>query len=264
MTRSVFSLITTWTIRILLFFIALGAISLLMLTTMGGTTESHRKGLEQAFSDSMDADVKLGKLTEFNIIPQLTLKTENIQGVSRKSKNEFLMDELVISFGFADLTLGRRQIEDFQLKNFRFSADSEYDLRIDHAGIEKTKKPVFSVAGQQDHKDFDLTIPLQMKAEARPVYYFGKENAINGKYGSLTFSGNLVPTTEQDKKFIKDLKIMNGNDVVANAYAGEKQAGGYKLTIECVGGYKASPEVQSDFASLAKVKYFELSESCPK
>lgn len=253
---------TSWIIRILLAVIFLIVISLLIFSNMGGTSEHHKKGLEQAFSDSLGADVEIVRIEEFNIMPQLSLKMGGVHGVLRDTKNEFMVDKLEIAFGLWDLATGHARIENFQLNNFRFSKDSAYDFKIIHAGIEATKEPSFSAIGEYGGQSFDVKMPLLYKNEARPSYYFGDKNSFTGHYGSLDIKGDVIPSNQKDAGIVENVELLQSDQVIAKGH-GVRDGKIFKIALDCV--KKDMPASQhKEFKSISKIPFITLSESCPK
>ena len=261
MTRPIFSTITTWTIRILLIVVMAIAALALMLSMLGGTTESHRKGLEQAFSDSINADVKIGRIDQFNILPQLSMKASNIEGMFRDTKNQFKMDKFELAFSFSDLVLGHHKIENFQIENFRFASGSTYDLSIDHAGIDP-KKANFSSQGIFDKKSYDFSIPLAVDPGGRPAYYFEPENKFDGHLGSLTVKGKLIPSHGAKAEVAQDIEISSAHKLIATGHGAHDKDGKYKIELECKSGL--SDENKADFKDLAAIPVMSVAESCLK
>lgn len=261
MTKSRFSSLTTWTIRILLVLIAVICVALLILSNMGGTSEQHKKGLEQAFSEYLKADVEIKSIEEFNVMPQFSLKLEGVHGIFKDTKNEFMADELRIAFGLWDLTVGSRKIEDFQLKNLRLSKDSAYDLKVDHAGIVPGKDAVFASSGTYYDRAFDVKIPLLQDDSSRTSYRFNEANHIEGSYGSLRISGDIVPSAKPEAKIVQNIKIMHGANVVAEG-SGVRDKTGIKITLDCIHNIDAK-SLRTEFEAIKKISFITLSGNCP-
>lgn len=259
MTKTAFSRITTWAIRILLILVVLIGACVFMLSMMGGTSDSHRKGLEQAFSDFLQADVTVNRVGEFNIIPQLSIKAEGIHGVFRETKNEFLLDHFGLAFGFTDLMTGRKKIEDFQLNNFRFSSESKYDFRLDHAGIDP-KQSALVATGQYNQRPFSATLLVEKSADVRPVYSITDHGKVSGQYGALQFDGSLVPSSESGPH-IMDLDITSSGQKIAKAYT-SREGGNFSVVIEC--NEAVSGKVKSDIESLKELEFIMLRGKCAK
>ena len=261
MTKSRMSIWTTWIIRILLILVALIALSLLALSNIGGTSESHKKGLEQAFSDFLKADVQIGKIDEFNILPQLSFKLAGVKGVFADSKNEFMVDRLDIAFGFWDLAMGNGRIEGFQLKNLRFSKDSAYDFKLETAGIEKSKDASFAFQGEFGGEAFDARIPLKTDDSARPSYSFDQKNIVTGHYGRLALKADIIRSMEATAPVIENLELSQSGIVVATG-KGIRKDGDLKITLDCKAA--EAGKYPEEFISLRKIPYMNLSEGCPK
>lgn len=247
----------TWIIRILCAIVIIIGICLLMLSTMGGNSEYHRQGLEQAFSESLKAQVTIGTLEEFNVFPQLAVQVKDIHGVFKDTKDEFMADKIRIAFGFSDLAMGRSRIEDFQLDNLRFSADSKYDLRIDQAGI--TKASAFAGKGRLSGRGFDFTLPLVREEGVRNAYHFGDKNQFSGHYGTLDFKGDIMASTEKNARIMENIDISSGGKTVATGQ-GIRDNGKIEIDIEC--SAKPAPEISAELAALKILSFIKLSENC--
>lgn len=245
----------TWLIRFLLFIVFVIAAALLMLSLLGGTGESHRKGLERSFSDFLKADVSLGRLEQFNIVPQLSLKTQEIKGRFLDSGNEFMIDRLDLAFGFSDLALGRKKIENFRLENLRFSKDSSLDLRIDYMRI--TDTPAFIVKGLYRRKDFNLSFPLNVTKTSRPAYSFTPGTNFSGAFGSLALKGRAGK--ENETNGFGQVDFFAGNKLIANGKMRKYPDGMYRLFLTC---QKLPSEQKSDLAILIESEFVESDGTC--
>lgn len=244
------STIKTWIIRILLAITVIIVVTLLMLSLLGGTSDSHRRGLEQAFSDFLKADVRIGELEQFNIMPQLVFKTNDVRGVMRDNKDEFLADRLEIAFSFSDLVTGRSRIENFQLKNLRFSSDSKTDLRVDYAGIEEGEKSLLGIRGDFEKKDFNLSFPLEKADGARPSYSFLPERPLSGNFGRLLIKGRLSENVEISSQGVT---VMTGQADIASG----------SVTFECLPALKNADTVaKNDIDVFKRIPFFHFAESC--
>ncbi|PZP56984.1 MAG: hypothetical protein DI586_01835 [Micavibrio aeruginosavorus] len=260
MSTSRLSLATTWIIRILLFFIAILVAGLLMLSTLGGTSESHKKGLEQAFSDATNSNIKIQNIDEFNILPQLSIKATGLHGLSRTSPNEFMADRIDIAFGLSDLALGKRRIESFVLENFRFSADSKYDLKIESARIKPGEKALFLVDGQYKEEKIHFSAPLEQGSVGRSYYYFNDQIEIDGKYGELNIEGKVDTSNKAaPNRNTLNINILSGGRVVAKGQGGPGE-GGFKINIDCKIDIPA--KALTEIKTLLGVPFIELAETC--
>lgn len=260
MTKSRYSYATTWIIRILLALIVLIIFSILMLSNMGGTSENHKRGLEQAFSESLKADIEIRSIEKFNIMPQLALEITGIHGVFRDTKNEFMADNVQMAFGLMDMLIGRTRIENFSLKNFRFSKDSAYDFKIDMAAIQAGEKPHLIINGHYDGKNFNVGIPLVQEKGTRVSYYFAETNHFEGRYGGMDISGDLVPFERNGDKIIRNIKLDYKGKLIAEG-EGVREGESFLISLNC----QEKPDMAtSEFAAIRKIPNITLSESCPK
>ncbi len=262
MAKPVASIITTWLLRILVFIVVLMAVGLVSLSMMGGTSESHRKGLEQAFSDFLKADVTIGGINQFNIIPQLAMKVENVHGVFREVKNEFMIDRVDIAFGFWDLLTGKRDIENFQLENFRFSQDSKNDLRIDHAGIDATEPSALKIKGEYLKRDFDFSVPMKKEISSRASYSFDKTNVLTGHFGALDIKGVVQPAANSGSGMFENLEISSKGQLVAKGHSEHGNGGMLKISIDCPEPKNMPAPAKADLKLLAGSNIVALGQGC--
>lgn len=247
---------TSWTVKILLAIVIILGAGLWMLSKLGGTSDSHRHGLEQAFSDALKADVTIQRIDEFNILPQLSIKAQGLRGVSRTSKNEYMADKVDLAFGLFDLALGKRRIENFQMENFRFSADSEYDLTIDKAGIVPGTEAVLSAQGSYKNQNFDLDASLQQGSDQPAFYYFGDETQIKGKFGDLDIAGEIKSGGGHNAVV---LDVLAGGRVVAQAKGGKKNDK-FEIWFECKKDIAIN--ILKKIQILKEITFVKMDQSC--
>ena len=262
MRKTFFSTATSWIIRILLVIVFIVTVGLLMLSTLGGTSDSHRKGLEQAFSDTLKANVEVARIEEFNIMPQLSIKVDGVHGIYQDTKNEFMADKVKIAFSLADLATGKSRIEDFQLENFRFSADSEYDLQLRYAGIKPGKTPSFTADGRYGGRKFDMAVSILQDTAGRTAYYFDKANDISGHYGSLSVKGTATPSVGSNVTIVDDLKVMSGETILAEGKI-IRENKIIKVMLNCSNNPVPAP-VQDDFNAIQKMPFIVMVQGCSK
>ncbi len=247
---------TSWALRILLAVVVILGAGLWMLSKLGGTSDSHRHGLEQAFSDALKADVTIQRIEEFNILPQLSIKAQGLRSVSRTSKNEYMADKVDLAFGLFDLALGKRRIENFQIENFRFSADSQYDLKIDKAEIKPGPDAILAAQGSYRNQNFDLAASLQQGGDQPVFYYFGDETQIKGEYGNLNIAGSIKSGGGPNAIV---LDVLSGGRVVAQGKGGKKNDN-YEIWFECKKGI--APNMLKKIQILKEIPFVKIDQSC--
>ena len=250
----------TWVIRFLFFIIFIIIAGLLMLSLLGGTSEAHRSGLEKSLSDFLNADVSLGELKAFNIVPQLDLETAQITGSFRDSGNEFMLDQFDLAFGFSDLMLGRKRIENFRIENFRFAKDSSINLRIDYIRINNS--PALIAKGLYERKDFDLFVPLEKLGSSRPSYAFPKDVAFSGHFGSMEMKGRMGEYKDRKKESIAEIEFLAGGDALITGEARKTSEKSYRLFIECNKKNEWNAEQLSDYQALSQIGFLVAGETC--
>lgn len=248
----------TWVIRFLFFIIFVMIAGLLMLSLLGGTSEAHRSGLEKSFSDFLSADIRLGQLAKFNIVPQLALETRQIGGKFRDTGNEFMIDRFDLAFGFSDLMFGLKRIENFRVENFRFAKESSVDLRIDYIRINNASALI--AKGLFERKEFDLFIPMEKRNNSRASYSFPSEVVFSGHFGSLELKGKME--TDRKESSIGKLDFLAGGDVLIAGEIEKAEDGSYHLFAECQDKQKWSDEQKNDFKTLVESGFMKAGNTC--
>lgn len=224
------SKVKTWILRSLLVLVALVAIALLMLKSLGGTSESHRRGLEQAFSDFLKADVRIGQLNAFNLLPQLRFDATDLSATSRKSLYVYKIQDLKLAFGLWDLFLNRGRIEDLEVTDFKF--DVGPDLEIAHLGIVRGAQPFLLANGEYQNRNFEASLQMQSDAKGRGSYFFGSENDLKGRFSKLDFNG-IFSAKAKNRQSLRDLQIRDGNKLILTGSGGFNKERDFKINLKC-------------------------------
>lgn len=250
----------TWVIRFLFFIIIIVIAVLSMLSLLAGTSEAHRAGLERSFSDFLNADVSLGQLNKFNIMPQLNLETAQITGSFKESGNEFMLDRFDLAFSFPDLIFDRKRIENFRVENFRFAKESPINLRIDYIRINNS--PALIAKGLYERKDFDLFIPLVKTGASRPSYAFPEDVTLSGHFGSMEIKGKLGEYKDRKKDAIAQIDFLAGGEPLIAGEAKKGSGDAYRFFIECRQKNRWNSEQLSDYQALTQMDIVVAGETC--
>ncbi len=258
MNRTTTSRILSWTIRILVVFIVFILIGLGLMSMISGNSESHRKNLELAFSDMLKAEITIGSLEQFNIMPQLAIKASDIKGSYKESGNRFRAGKIDIAFSFYDLALGRPRIEILDIADFKMEPGSAYDFGIEKAGVGDAG---LSVRGEFEKKAFDFVMPLEKDMNGtRPAYAFGEKAPFKGHFGALEMTGLVAANGSGKGSHFENIALLSGGRAVAKG-RDEKQADAYKIVFTCT-QEKVDDAVKSDLAVLRKISFVALPEQC--
>lgn len=200
-----------WIFRILLTVAVVGALALFGLQIASGTSDSHKRGLEQAFSQIFRGQASFGALKTFNLFPQFSIEVEKLQVSQINEVGNMSADQMLISFGPIDLILKNRVIENFRLKNFHVSEGvyTPLPLNITDAGIypnEKNDAANFMFTGTYGEQELKGQFAMAMKSGIRPKYFFheGSDFAIN--LGAVQASGLFNPYSP-DGALMSEIKI---------------------------------------------------------
>lgn len=187
-----------WIFRILMTVAVLGALALFGLQISSGTSDSHKRGLEQAFSQIFGGEATFGKLKTFNLFPQFSIEIEDLKIARVKEIGVLSADQMRISFGPLDLLLKNRVIEDFHLKNFNVSEGlyTPSAIHITEAGIypDKEKEAAsFLLTGTYGTQELKAQFAMTMKSGLRSKYSFDEGNEFAINLGAVQINGLFNP-----------------------------------------------------------------------
>jgi hypothetical protein len=234
----------SWFLRLLLLVTVLIAIGLAVLQSLSGTDETHRRGLEQAASEVLNADVKIGELKSFNLIPQFVIEVEKVSGVKRIGKAEISIKHARVAFSFMDLLLKRGVIEDLQLNGLLATPGFLFpqSVEVTHLGIDDTKEgaaPRISVDAKIGLVPLVGRVDLTRLDRAdRPAYRFEENNAADLTFGAFSLKGRFLPSDEGGASMKDTTLSLNGKEIAAgNIHLGGKEK---KLLLQIDGKSGAS------------------------
>lgn len=169
------SRILKWTFRLLMAFVVLFCTFLFMLNILSGTSEAHRRGLEQAMSDVFKSHVTIGQLKTFNLFPQFVIEMQDVRG-QRPGEGAFRIEDIMLAFSFSDLLFKRNNIEDVRIKNLEFSPGviGDHPLQISSLVIEPDsalKQPAFHILGRYGSMPLDVLFGIKRTATAPRASY---------------------------------------------------------------------------------------------
>jgi hypothetical protein len=198
MTVSFRSCALKWVSRLLLTVIVLVGISLAFLQALSGTEDVHRNGLEQAASQILGAQVRIGKLTAFNILPQFVIEAETISGERREGGAQIAIERFRVAFSFLDLLAKRGAIEDLQIEGLKAGPGfwSSFPIGIDRLEIvpkTETSAPQILLKGTYDGLPLEGHVQLAQINRVRPAYQFEKQNPAQLRFGALHLKGDFAP-----------------------------------------------------------------------
>lgn len=190
-----------WIFRILMTIAVLGALALFGLQISSGTSDSHKKGLEQAFSQIFRGQATFGALKTFNLFPQFSIEIENLYISNIQNIGVLSADQMLISFGPIDLITKSRVIEDFHLKNFIVTEGvyTPLTLHLKDAGIypnENKDAANMVLTGTYGEQELKGQFAMAMKSGVRSKYFFNNENDFTMNLGAVQISGLFKPYSE--------------------------------------------------------------------
>jgi len=187
-----------WIFRLLMIFVVLTAISLFALKVVSGTSDTHKRGLEQAFSQIFRGEAKFGALKSFNLIPQFSIEIDNLEILGMNDKKGLTAESTGIFFGPIDLVTKNRMIEGFYLKNLSVSEGVLTPLSLDltDASIypnDDKKTARFSFSGLYGGKALKGQIAMTMTSAVRPKFSFNDTNDMMFTIGGIDITGQFSP-----------------------------------------------------------------------
>ncbi len=200
-----------WLFRLLVLIAVVIAFTLFALQVLSGTSDTHKRGLEQAFSEIFKGDAQFGTLKAFNLFPQFTVEIEKLQIAGINNLGNLTADHFLIVFGSIDLVTKNRQIENFQIKNLYVSEGvfTPLSLQLDELGLQPTDKPdagKLNFKGKYGTHDLSGEFATGVKPGARPKYFFNDQNLFAMNVGFAQLSGVFNPYASGGAK-MSDLKI---------------------------------------------------------
>lgn len=208
-----------WILRILVIFAVIGAFTLFGLKIVSGTSDSQKKGLEQAFSQLFQGNATFGTLKAFNLIPQFSIEIDNLQISGIKQTGKIEAEKLLVSFGPLDLVMKNRLIEEFHLTNLKISEGvyTPMAIALDDVGIypnEKKDAAALTFNGHYGDKEIKGSFSMMMTSDIRPKFSFAEKNEFVMNLGAVQMSGLFSPYQEKTSE-ISRIKMFaqkkNGN-----------------------------------------------------
>lgn len=206
----------TWIIRLLLTIIILIGLTIGALNFIGGNSDTHKKGLEDAFSASLQGEVTFGKLNSFNILPQLGVDVTDFTAANVMGLGDITADHVSFSFNFLDVVLKRRQITGIDITHMTIDKGvyGNEKMIFDTVAIvpQADNQPSgFSIKGTYGDKPLTVFVAMkQMTKSIPPAYGFDTSNPFTMTVGNISVQGSYVPITAENTA-LQDLIIKNGN-----------------------------------------------------
>lgn len=191
-----------WLSRILVAICVFIGLILFALNIVSGTSETQKRGLEQAFSQIFKGSARFQKLESFNLIPKFTLQISGLEisglAAAGNQDGRIRADLLAIGFGSEDLFFKTRLIERFDLKNLVTTEGTIFPLRLEleQAGIVPAKAesaPKFAFSGHYGDKELKGAIEMKASSAGSSKYGLDEENNFTMNVGAIQASGVYVP-----------------------------------------------------------------------
>lgn len=215
--------VAKWVFRILMISVVTGALLIFALNILSGTSDAHRRGLEQALSDIFRTNVTIGTLKEFNIFPVFQIEMENVQGSFGTADGEVRAGNVVLAFRFFDLLFGRDLVKDIQVQHLTITPGiiGTHGLKIMSAGIVPIKvqagRPFFKLQGEYGGLPIAASLELEVVGGMQPVYRIKNDLPARVDIGKMSVSGKFVqnnlgePSIQSANFLINDKSVATGS-----------------------------------------------------
>lgn len=189
-----------WIFRLLVTFVVLGGLCLFGLQIVSGTSDKHKRGLEDAFSQMFQGTAKFGQLKAFNLFPRFSIEIENLEVTGISVSGTINAAQAEIGFGPLDLILKNRKIEKFYLRDLNISEGvyTPLSIYLADAGLYKndTKDTGrFSFSGDYGTQPINGQIDMAMDKGVIPKYFFNEENNTIITIGAVQIDAIFMPYT---------------------------------------------------------------------
>ena len=185
-----------WLLRLLVLFAVLTAMVLFGLKIVSGTSDTHKRGLEQAFSQIFEGQASFGSLKQFNLIPQFAIEIENLQILNVKGNGNLIAEHFLIAFGPIDLMTKSRLIENFNIQNMRLTEGLYTPLALtftDMGIYPNGDEAKLSFKGSYGAQNVSGEFAMGVKSGTRPKYFFNDQNAFTIAIGPGHINGLFLP-----------------------------------------------------------------------
>lgn len=182
----------TWTFRLLMVCVVVVCMILFALKMLSGTSESHRRGLEQALSDAFHSQVKIGTLKTFNLVPHFLIEMENIEGIHEHGR--FSLESARLAFGLGDILLHKGHFGNVDIKNLAITEGlaGGQDLLVETVEIfppDAGKKPRLHLKGLYGVVPFSIDLALETNDNSQTSFRLGRQNELQVVSGRFRLSG---------------------------------------------------------------------------
>lgn len=191
---------------ILIFGIGLAILGTLQLVS--GNGESQRKGLENAFSMTLQGTAQIKTLHSFNLMPQFNIELEGLDVSGMPQGGTLTADKLHVAFGLIDLSRGTRKIEVFSVQDMVVGKGvlADAPITVQTANITPVSDPktgqksgLFTVKGKIAESQLVAEVSMLAYDTSRPSYSFNEENSFTVTVGGITATGIYAPFKADSK-----------------------------------------------------------------
>lgn len=159
-----------WWIRVPIIIAIVLYVSLMVLSRIGGSSDTLRSGLEGYLNDATGLTAHIGKLIDARFYPEQKVDVENVslyESAGGGGSSVVTVGKASIATGFWSNMSGRTGYRVMDLRNARIAPGVllPQELRIERAGIQADDpaKPLFVIRGEYGGKPVDGTVLLSSK-----------------------------------------------------------------------------------------------------
>jgi hypothetical protein len=204
-----------WILRILFFFIAVLSIGILILNLVSGTGDPQRRGLEQAFSDSLGVTISIGTLNNFNVLPQFTIDISDLKSDKNEHQKIIEAGRIRIAFSLLDLLQNKKTIQNLDIDKgkFYYPAFSANEFTNISSKIEpptiNNNQATFTATATINENTLNISIPMNhTKSGINFNYSIRHPVQIKATYKSCVTMG----TMKTDGKIEWDISTSSNTD----------------------------------------------------
>lgn len=186
-------------VKISFFLFAFLAIILTVMVNMGGNSDTLKGAIEDYLARATGYYTQIGTLNKMSFYPYITIDIERIE-MRQGPEREIAVNaqSAVLSFGFWDLFLSRRQLRDLNVQNVVITPGAVFDRRVVVNSLEideDANGQAFMVGrGAIGEDAFDVTVEMEVSGKKnRYRYGIGEESAVNASIGALGLTGIMRP-----------------------------------------------------------------------
>ncbi len=189
--------LTKWILGILIAVCVVLGLALAGVSMLSGTSESHRRGLEQAISNAFRTKIEITTLNTFNVFPQFLIDANDIQGSGADGSILFKVASLRTAFSFMDVLGKKGYLENIDLSGLKFEAGVAGPQELVFSSIKlvpasAAAKPKIDIRGTYGQTPFEAYIEVApIAGRLRPAYHIVRGSPFRAKIDRFEMDGTI-------------------------------------------------------------------------